>query len=32
MLKANFETSALCDPCSRMDKNPGVGGAAAMFG
>lgn len=27
-----FETSALCDPCSRMDENLGKGGAAAMFG
>lgn len=30
--EAIFETSALCDPCSRMDENLGVGGAAAMFG
>lgn len=29
---AIFETSALCDPCSRMDENLGKGGAAAMFG
>lgn len=29
---AVFETSALCDPCSRMDENLGRGGAAAMFG
>jgi MOSC domain-containing protein YiiM len=27
-----LETSALCDPCSRMDENLGKGGAAAMFG
>lgn len=30
--EAIFETSALCDPCSRMDENLGKGGAAAMFG
>jgi len=30
--EAIFETSALCDPCSRMDENLGPGGAAAMFG
>ena len=30
--EAIFETSALCDPCSRMDENLGAGGAAAMFG
>ncbi len=30
--EAIFETSALCDPCSRMDENLGQGGAAAMFG
>ena len=30
--EAIFETSALCDPCSRMDENLGNGGAAAMFG
>ena len=27
-----FETSALCDPCSRIDENLGNGAAAAMFG
>lgn len=27
-----LETSALCDPCSRMNENLGKGGAAAMFG
>ncbi len=27
-----LETSALCDPCSRMNENLGEGGAAAMFG
>ena len=27
-----LETSALCDPCSRMDENLGKGGAVAMFG
>ena len=27
-----LETSALCDPCSRMDENLGKGAAAAMFG
>lgn len=30
--EAIFETSALCDPCSRMDEALGKGGAAAMFG
>jgi MOSC domain-containing protein YiiM len=30
--EAIFETSALCDPCSRMDENLGKGAAAAMFG
>ena len=30
--EAIFETSALCDPCSRMDENLGNGAAAAMFG
>jgi MOSC domain-containing protein YiiM len=30
--EAIFETSALCDPCSRMDENLGKGDAAAMFG
>ena len=30
--EAILETSALCDPCSRMDENLGTGGAAAMFG
>jgi MOSC domain-containing protein YiiM len=30
--EAIFETSALCDPCSRMNENLGKGGAAAMFG
>lgn len=30
--EAIFETSALCDPCSRMDEVLGKGGAAAMFG
>ena len=30
--EAILETSALCDPCSRMDENLGAGGAAAMFG
>lgn len=29
---AIFETSALCDPCSRMDEALGKGAAAAMFG
>jgi MOSC domain-containing protein YiiM len=29
---AIFETSALCDPCSRMDEVLGNGGASAMFG
>jgi MOSC domain-containing protein YiiM len=27
-----LETSALCDPCSRMDENLGKGAASAMFG
>jgi MOSC domain-containing protein YiiM len=30
--EAIFETSALCDPCSRMDENLGKGAAAAMYG
>ncbi len=29
---AIFETSALCDPCSRMDEALGKGAAAAMYG
>jgi len=27
-----LDTSALCDPCSRMDENLGKGAASAMFG
>lgn len=30
--EAIFETSALCDPCSRMDEALGKGAAAAMYG
>ncbi|RYY76763.1 MAG: MOSC domain-containing protein [Gammaproteobacteria bacterium] len=30
--EAIFETSALCDPCSRIDENLGKGAAAAMYG
>ena len=30
--EAILETSALCDPCSRMDESLGKGAAAAMFG